>query len=116
MGALPQFPITLCGKIVLIDMMVVNHPLDFNMLLGRDFVYAMNVLISSLFQVMYFRHNGNIITIDQLASDNHPPNSNLLHNTPWHAPRVQVDSTLPRMNYVALYAQCSISFEKDPLN
>ena len=49
MGVLPQLPITLGGKTVLIDMMVVDSPLDFNMLLGHDFVYAMNDVVSSLF-------------------------------------------------------------------
>jgi len=49
MRVLPQFPITLGGKTVLINMMVVDCPLDFNMLLECDFVYAMNVVVSSLF-------------------------------------------------------------------
>ena len=83
-------------------MMVVDRPLDFNMLLGRDFSYAMNVVVSSLFRVMYFPHNRNIVTIDKLASNNHPPNLNLLHNNPWYVPSVHVDSTRSRVNYVAL--------------
>lgn len=95
MGVLPQVPITLGGKTVLIDMMVVDSPLDFNMLLGRDYVYAMNAVVSSLFRVMCFPHNGNIVTIDQLASDNHHPNSTLLQNAPWFVPSVQVDSNPP---------------------
>ena len=115
MGVLPQLPITLGGKTVLIDMMVVDSPLDFNMLLGRDYVYAMNVVVSSLFRVMCFPHNGNIVTIDQLASDNHHPNSTLLQSAPWFVPSVQVDSTPPRVNYVALNPQCSIASKKDPL-
>jgi len=49
MGVLPQLPITLSGKTILIDMMVVDSPLDFNMLLGHDYVYSMNVVVSSLF-------------------------------------------------------------------
>lgn len=106
MGVLPQFPITLGGKTLLIDMMVVDHPLDFNIILGHNFIYAMNDVMYSLFRMMYFPHNGNIIAIDQLASDNHPPNSNLLQNTPWYVPSVQVDSTWPRVNYVAFYPQC----------
>lgn len=84
MGVLPQLPIILGGKIVLINMMVVDHPLDFNMLLMHDFVYAMNLVLYSLFRVMYFPHNRNIVTIDQLANDNHPPNLNSLQNTHWY--------------------------------
>lgn len=78
MGVLTQFPITLGGKTIFIDMMVVDLPLDFNMLLGHDFVYAMNAMVSSLFRVMCFPYNGNIVTIDQITYDNHHPNLNLL--------------------------------------
>jgi hypothetical protein len=75
LGVLPQLPISLGGKIVLVDVIVVQGPLDFNMLLGHDYVYAMNIVVSTLFWVMHFPHNGRIVTIDQLASDNHHPNS-----------------------------------------
>jgi hypothetical protein len=34
LGTLPQFPVTLGGKIVFIDVMVVQDPLDFSLLLG----------------------------------------------------------------------------------
>jgi len=115
MGVLSQLPITLGGKIILIDMMVVDSPLDFNILLGCDYVYAMNVEVSSLFRVMCFPHKRNIVTIDKLAYDNYHPNSNLLQNTPWFVPSVEVDSTPPRVNYVALNPQCSIASEKDHL-
>ena len=47
--------------------MVVQGPLDFNILLGRDYVYAMKVVVSTLFRVMHFSHDGNIVTIDQLS-------------------------------------------------
>ena len=39
---IPQFYVTLGGNNVLIDFMVVEVPLDFNILLGHDYVYAMN--------------------------------------------------------------------------
>ena len=47
--------------------MVVQGPLDFNLLLGCDYVYAMKAIVSTLFRVMYFPHDGNIVTIDQLS-------------------------------------------------
>jgi hypothetical protein len=37
---IPQFPISLGGKIVLVYVIVVQGPLDFNMLLRCDFVYV----------------------------------------------------------------------------
>ena len=47
--------------------MVFQGPLDFNLLLGRDYVYAMKLLVSTLFRVMYFPHDGKIVTVDQLS-------------------------------------------------
>jgi hypothetical protein len=40
LGILPQFPVTLGGKMVYIDVMVVHDPLDFNFLLRKDYVYT----------------------------------------------------------------------------
>ena len=111
LGVLPQFPISFGGKIVRVDVIVVQGPLDFNMLLGRDYVYTMNVVVSMLFWVMNFPHNGSIVTIDQLASDNHHPNSTLFKTTPLYVPSIRVDSTPPWVNYVASYPRCSIAYE-----
>ena len=47
--------------------MVVQGPLDFNLLLGRDYVYAMKAIVSTLFRVIHFPHDGNIATIDRLS-------------------------------------------------
>jgi hypothetical protein len=115
LGVLPQFPISLGGKIVRVDVIAVQGPLDFNMLLRHDYVYAMNVVVYTLFRVMHFPHNGSFVTIDQLASDNHHPNSVLVMDAPLYVPIVHVDSTPPRVNYVASYPRCSISYEKEPM-
>ena len=42
-GILMNVPIELAGKIVLIDIEVVNGQLDYNLLLGRSFIYAIHV-------------------------------------------------------------------------
>jgi hypothetical protein len=68
LGILPQFLVTLGGKTVFIDVMVVRDPLDFALLLGRDYVYAMKAIVSTLFRVISFPHDGRIVTIDQLSS------------------------------------------------
>ena len=88
-GVLPQLPITLEGKNIYIDVMVVQGPLDFNMLLGRDYVYAMKDVVSTLFQVMYFPHDGNIVTIHQIyfVKPNH-------HMTPSHHTSLNVPHVL----------------------
>jgi hypothetical protein len=67
LGFLPNFIITLGGKIVYIDFMVVQDPLNFDLLLGRDYVYAMKYIVSTLFRVIYFPHDGRMVTIDQLS-------------------------------------------------
>ena len=67
LGTLPCLPITLGGKSVCIDAMVVQGPLDFNLLLGPDYVYAMKAVVSTLFRVMHFSHDGKIVTIDHLS-------------------------------------------------
>jgi hypothetical protein len=48
---------------VSVDVMVVHDPLDFTLLLVRDYVYIMRDFLSTLFQVICFPHNGNIVTI-----------------------------------------------------
>jgi hypothetical protein len=78
LGILPQLPISLGGNIFLVDFILVQGPLYFNMILVHDYVYAMKDVVSTLFRVMHFHHNGSIVTIDQLAYDNHHPNSTLV--------------------------------------
>ena len=85
------------------------------MLLGCDYVYAMNVVVSMLFWVMHFPHNGSIVTIDQLAYDNHHPNSTLFQTTPLYVPSIHVDSSPPQLNYVVSYPRCSIASEQEPV-
>ena len=63
LGTLPYFPITLGGKNVCIDVMVIQGPLDFNMLLGCDYFYPMKAVGSTLFRFMHFPHDGKIVTI-----------------------------------------------------
>jgi hypothetical protein len=79
------------GNTVLIDVIVVQGPLDFNMLLECDYVYAMKVVVSTLFRVMHFPYNGSIVTIDQPTSDNQYPNSMLVQASPLYVPSVRVD-------------------------
>ena len=49
-------------------MMVVQGPLDYNLLLGHDYIYSMGAIVSSLFRVMCFPHEGRVVQlIDQLS-------------------------------------------------
>jgi len=48
--------------------MVVQGPLDYNLLLRRDYIYSMGAIILSLFRVMCFPHEGRVVQlIDQLS-------------------------------------------------
>jgi hypothetical protein len=96
LGILPQFPVTLGGKIVFIDVMVVQDPLDFSLLLGRDYVYAMKAIVSTLFRVISFPHDGGIVTIDQLSCIGPDWVTSLSGS---YMPTV---SPSPHVNYVAL--------------
>jgi hypothetical protein len=64
---LPSLPITLEGKTVQVEVEVFDAPLDYNLLLGRSWIDSMRPVVSTLFQVVRFPHQGKVVTIDQLA-------------------------------------------------
>jgi hypothetical protein len=109
LGTLPQFPITLGGKTVFIDVMVVQDSLDFSLLLGQDYVYAMKAIVSTLFRVISFPHDGRVVTIDQLS----------FIDPAWIASLngscMPTVSPLPQVNYVALSPMASTSDDLDPV-
>jgi hypothetical protein len=109
LGTLPQFPITLGGKTVFIDVMVVQDPLDFSLLLGRDYVYAMKAIVSTLFRVISFPHDGRVVTVDQLS----------FIDPAWIASLngscMLTVSPPPQVNYVALSSIDSTSDDLDPV-
>ena len=48
--------------------MVVQGPLDYNLFLGRDYIYSMGAIVSSLFLVMCFPYEDIMVQlIDQLS-------------------------------------------------
>jgi hypothetical protein len=53
-GLLQSLVVQLGGKIVFVDVEVVDAPLDYNLLLGRSWFYAMTVVASSVFDVFSF--------------------------------------------------------------
>ena len=66
-GILSNFQIKLGGKMVMVEVEVVDRPLDYNILLGRLWVYAMAIVVSTYFRMIAFPHKGGITIIDQLA-------------------------------------------------
>ena len=78
---------------VLVDFMVTEDPLEFNMLLGRDYVYVMKVVVSTLFRVMYIHHNETIVTIDQLTFVETSPYPTIDQVYPFSVYSVLIDTT-----------------------
>jgi hypothetical protein len=66
-GVLPSLPVTLEGKTVQVEVEVFDAPLDYNLLLGRSWVDSMRAVVSTLFRVVHFPHQGEVVTVDQLA-------------------------------------------------
>ena len=60
-------PIELSSKMVLIDIEVVNAQLDYNLLLGRSYMYVMQAMASTIFQLLMFPHDGKIVTVNELT-------------------------------------------------
>jgi hypothetical protein len=75
-GFFQNFPVELWGKTILIGIEVIDAPLDYNILFGCSYMYAMKEVSSSMFRTMMFPHNGKIITINQLThcEPNHSAN------------------------------------------
>jgi hypothetical protein len=84
-GVLPSLPVTLEGKTVQVEVEVFDTPLDYNLLLGRSWVDSMRVVVSTLFRVVRFPHQGKVVTVDQLAffnADTHVGNVPFIAKTP----------------------------------
>jgi hypothetical protein len=98
---LPSLSITLEGKSVNVEVEVFDAPLDYNLLLGHSWIDSMHAVVSTLFHVLHFPHQGKVITVDQLAffnSDSHTSNVPFISKTPPSYENVSVgllkDSTL----------------------
>ena len=61
---LPSLKVQLGGNTITIEVEVVDAPLHYNLLLGRNWMYSMQAVASSLFRVVCFPFNGKIVTID----------------------------------------------------
>ena len=66
-GVLPPLSITFEGKAVNVEVEVFDAPLDYNLLLGHSWIDSMRAVVSMLFHVVHFPHQGKVVTIDQLA-------------------------------------------------
>jgi hypothetical protein len=66
-GIIIAFLVQLGGKMVEVEVSVVDVPLDYNLLLGCNWTYAMVVVVLYIFRTLCFSHQGEIVTIDLLS-------------------------------------------------
>jgi hypothetical protein len=57
-GILAAFMVQLGGKMVEVEVEIVDVPLDYNLLLGCNWTYGMTVIILSFFHPLFFPHDG----------------------------------------------------------
>ena len=79
---LPDLSIELGRKIVSIQVEVFEAPLDYNLLLGRNWFYSMTRVASLEFHFLQFPHQGNIVTTDQIDSCSGDVTSTKTNNVP----------------------------------
>ena len=66
-GIINNLHVELGEKKMNIDVEVVDGPLDYNILLGRPWVYEMTAIVSTYFRMIDFPHKGTITVINQLS-------------------------------------------------
>ena len=65
-GIILTFPMCVWGEVVNIEVEVIDANVDYNLLLGRNWVYEMDIVVSTLFRVICFPHEGKIVKVDQM--------------------------------------------------
>ena len=57
-GIITSFPMQLGGKTVCVEVEVVHAPLNYNLLSGRSWTYAMHAVVATIFWLMLSPHEG----------------------------------------------------------
>jgi hypothetical protein len=76
-GLFQNILVELVGNFILIDIEVINALLNYNNVLGWNYMNEMNAITSLVLCVMIFPHNGKIINLEQLMYYKPMPPSNL---------------------------------------
>jgi hypothetical protein len=109
---LHAFPVQLGGKTVEVEVEVVDVPLDYNLLLGHNWTYAMVVVVSFIFRTLCFPHQGEIMTIDQLSFAYSSPNASVGPSIP------VIDNSQPTTENIGvrMYSSLMGAFDFSTLN
>jgi hypothetical protein len=81
-GIIPTFLVQLGGNMVEVEVEVVDAPLDYNLLLGHYWTYAMVVVVSSILCTLCFHHQGEIVMVDLLSFTYSSPNASIRLSIP----------------------------------
>jgi len=66
-GILSSLVVEVGGKTTYVEVEVVDYPLDYILLLGSSWFYAMTIVASLVFRTLQFPHQGKNVTDDQLS-------------------------------------------------
>lgn len=55
--------------------------MNYNIIVGRDYIYDMDAMVSSLFQVMNLPHEGHVTTIECDSPSNYSQGTNSIFST-----------------------------------
>ena len=50
-----------------VEVEVIDAPLDYKLLLGRSWNYAMSAIVSVVLRVVVFLHKGKLVTVEQIS-------------------------------------------------
>jgi hypothetical protein len=92
-GVLHALSIALEGKSLTVEVEVFDAPLNYNLLLGRSWIDVMSVVVSTLFHVICFPHQGKVVIVDQLtlfSSNSRTSNVPFIEKTPLDYENVSV--------------------------
>jgi hypothetical protein len=99
---LSSFPIQLGGKMVEVDVAVVDAPLDYKLLLGCNWTYAMTTIVLFIFYTLCFPHDGKIMTIDQFSFAYASPNASVGPSIP------MIDNSQPATENISVRMYSSL--------
>ena len=109
-GFVTALPIYVGGKIVNIEVEIVDASLDYNLMLGKNWIYEMDAIASSLFHIVCFPHEGRIVTVDQLDFSPVYPNA----SSDSTIPLVKDTKPLVENLWVGMYTSLMGTFDLPP--
>jgi hypothetical protein len=93
-GIITSLPIDSSGKTISFVLEFFDTLLVYNLLLNHTWFYEMIVIISSIFLVLHFPHQGKIITIDHLVFFTPNLGSNVGSNVPFIGDNFQCEMNI----------------------